>query len=359
MMAQRRPDRFFGESTAPERLSLPAGTGPADAFSGVAGRRLQQEIDRRAAGGGGGNKPPADGPTPPDEPDAPGPGVSLPKNRMAAVKLINFVNSPMGEEVLEGVLGGTMVVAPQFFSEEDPRENALQLALAIGGGIGVGMAGRRIGASLGKRFHKDPIENEFASAIGGAMGQERMSQGLTNAMSQMSAMQTVGGIQTAGLRLRSDLASLSDDAFAATYPDLAKAGLVPSKVTPQQIESLSAFEQQLGKGVRENLQQQAEEMGGYAEKFKGYAADEAMPEDLRQLADNFGGLSEGMGNALLGKKDPVTGEHVGRAVGRFIGDEVGILGGAGIGALIAQGLGWQSSKDLEIARLSEELAQLR
>jgi hypothetical protein len=134
---------------------------------------------------------------------------------------------------------------------------------------------------------------------------------------------------------------------------------VPSKVTPQQIEALSAFEQHLGKGVRENLQQQAEEMGEFSEKFKGYAADEAMPEDMRQLAGNFGELSEGMGNALLGKKDPVTGEHIGRAVGRFIGDEVGVLGGMGLGAVLANQLGWQSPKDAIIEDLQQQLAAAR
>jgi hypothetical protein len=287
--------------------------------------------------------------------------VAQPKNRMAGLKAINFFTSPLGEEVIEGTLGGTMVVAPQFFSEEDPRENALQLALAIGGGIGVGMAGRRIGASIGKRLHGGEIKNEFANAIGGTMGQERMSTGITHAMSQMSAMNTIGGLQTAGTRLRNDLGALSDDAFKAAYPDLAKAGLLPSTATPQQFEALSAFEQQLGRGVREQLQEQAAEMGEYATKLKGAAADQSLglSGDQRELAAKMGELTEGLEGALLGRRDPVTGEHVGRAIGRFIGDEVGILGGVGIGALIAQGLGWQSSKDLEIARLNEELAKVR
>ena len=59
--------------------------------------------------------------------------------------------------------------------------------------------------------------------------------------------------------------------------------------------------------------------------------------------------------SLMNPVQPVTGEHVGRAVGRFIGDEVGVLGGLAAGSLLAQQLGIDSPKDQKIRELEQQL----
>jgi hypothetical protein len=47
---------------------------------------------------------------------------------------------------------------------------------------------------------------------------------------------------------------------------------------------------------------------------------------------------------------------VGTAIGRVLGDEIGVLGGLGLGMLAGQQLGLQTPKDREIERLKQELA---
>jgi hypothetical protein len=82
-------------------------------------------------------------------------------------------------------------------------------------------------------------------------------------------------------------------------------------------------------------------------------ADEGNPW-IAQMRDQMSGLVAG---ASTGSPTPITGEHVGRGIGRLIGDEVGILGGMGTGLLAAQALGLQGPKDRQIAELQAQLQQ--
>ena len=58
---------------------------------------------------------------------------------------------------------------------------------------------------------------------------------------------------------------------------------------------------------------------------------------------------------MMSPKKPVTGEEVGRAIGRAAGDEIGVLGGLGVGSLISSGLGIDSPKDKQIKELEKKL----
>jgi hypothetical protein len=60
-------------------------------------------------------------------------------------------------------------------------------------------------------------------------------------------------------------------------------------------------------------------------------------------------------NSLLQPTVPITGEHIGRAVGRFAGDEIGVLTGMAAGGLVANQLGVQDSKDKKIKELQSQL----
>ena len=59
--------------------------------------------------------------------------------------------------------------------------------------------------------------------------------------------------------------------------------------------------------------------------------------------------------SLLKDSKPVTGENVGRAVGRFIGDEVGAVTGLGLTGMLASSLGMQTEKDKKIKELESQL----
>ena len=58
---------------------------------------------------------------------------------------------------------------------------------------------------------------------------------------------------------------------------------------------------------------------------------------------------------LLNPVAPVTGEQVGRAAGRVLGDEIGVLGGLAAGGLIADQLDLTDPRDKTIKMLREQL----
>jgi hypothetical protein len=365
---QHRPALFFEQLKA---------AGPNDAAQGntlyqsLPGDLKQQvgaatgHTPSPAAGGAGGSKPPGDlPPTGGSGPESAKPPRKIPGG-MAGVKLASFLTSPLGEEVLEGVLGGTMVMLPQFFSEEDQRENLLQWGLSMAGGVGIGMAGRRIGANLGKRFHGDEIKNPTIAMMARGMGEETISKGMANTIGELSAMNGFGSLQQASRQLKADLSSLSDPLFRKAYPQLAERGVLPSTISQQQLDTLTTLQDEIGLMARRNVETQAndakQELGGFKQKLTEALADESadLPPDVRALGSMLQDRidPDAISDAILGKKDPVTGEHVGRAIGRFIGDEVGIMGGLLAGGLIANQLGWQSPKDKQIESLQKQLAQ--
>jgi hypothetical protein len=284
----------------------------------------------------------------------------------AGLKLARYLSTEQGEEVMEGTIGGLLVGLPTFFDPDtDKRQAALQTALAIGGGIGLGMAGRRIGAHLGKQMHPDEIKHEGLAQIFRFAGQERMTDGAAIAARELSARAGLERLEHQINQMKFDLATLDDEAFKAAYPAAHAAGIKPSAAkqdTEVLLNNLTSVNQEIFGRARqlekERGEQAAAAMGDMRSKL-----DEIDPADLPpELADQLGdakdvtGRLKDMVDTYNADQQPVTGEHAGRAIGRFIGDEVGILGGLGLGGMLAAGLGIQSPKDREIARLQEELA---
>ena len=115
--------------------------------------------------------------------------------RPAGAKLLQFGQTPLGEEVIEGTVVGGLTGAGMLFSEQDIRQTALQTALAIAGGIGIGMGGRRMGAYLGKKIHPGEIgkylpngvENP-AYIIGLGAGQESAVKGMKDMYSEIAGL---------------------------------------------------------------------------------------------------------------------------------------------------------------------------
>jgi hypothetical protein len=62
--------------------------------------------------------------------------------------------------------------------------------------------------------------------------------------------------------------------------------------------------------------------------------------------------------SLLKKPNEITGEHIGRAVGRFAGDEIGAVTGMQLGALAAGTLGIKNEKDKQLETYQELYGKL-
>ena len=96
-----------------------------------------------------------------------------------------------------------------------------------------------------------------------------------------------------------------------------------------------------------------------------HPGDINMPDEMKSMVHMLGSetTAQGIKNAFdfdtIMNPPPVSGEMVGRGLGRIFGDEVGIGGGALIGALAAQQMGMESPKDREIRMLKKELEKLK
>jgi hypothetical protein len=298
--------------------------------------------------------------------------------RKAGSQLIGFLlHDPLGEEILEGTTGGLIAGASQLGSDQTAGEIALQTAAAIAGGIGLGMAGRRLGAAIGKRIQPRALEKQdsmvanLARMVGsettaggfrdqGAVTKSAIQEALVNETSSRLAREAMQ--DPAGFAKRY---GVSADLFSRVMPSVqvgrtsaAAAEAIkamPPEMRQQAMKKLADYE------LVENLITQ-KAAGGIDELIASVAStadqlgkdlDPGELEDLQSLLKG-----KGPGDALrslLNPVPPITGEHVGRAMGRAIGDEVGVLGGLAVGSLLAQQLGMESPKDRRIRELEQQL----
>jgi hypothetical protein len=265
----------------------------------------------------------------------------------------------MGEEVLEGLAGGALAGLPMFFQDNDPGQAALATAAAIAGGIGMGMAGRRLGRRIGESVHPGALADQegLPATVGRLLGQETMGEALgeqgkmlrsqvadylVNEQATKMRMSGVSGKdldQVMGLRKVKGLAEVIDNAPPEMKEHLLKA-------LDEDLARLRPLEQELVNGAVETMDEKIKRMVSTAEDAQANGIDLGVPssfvEALRSMGD--------------GPAKPVTGAHVGTAIGRVLGDEIGVLGGLGLGMLAGQQLGLQTPKDREIERLKQELA---
>ena len=110
---------------------------------------------------------------------------------MAGAKLFAFLQTPMGEEIGEGVLGGGLAGAALLGTDTPLEQVALQTALAMGGGVGLGMAGRRLGEMIGEKVHSQPLQNQ---------------QGLLASAARMMGNETTfGGVKEQGAVMKEQI----------------------------------------------------------------------------------------------------------------------------------------------------------
>lgn len=284
-------------------------------------------------------------------------GVAV--KRPAGAALLEWAQTPMGEEILEGTVGGLIAGLPMFFvQDQDPGAAALMTAGGVLGGIGVGMAGRKIGAHLGKHFHPEALKDQdgVIAALARTTGSESLTQGLeqqgrmmrgqvADYLVERQAMDMVreGRVSPELMEELRGIRQVSSavDALRGMTPEQ-RAGLFgQTGMTPEKMERLSQLEKELTTGAAEQMDRHLMEAAELLER-EGSAIPVLTPEMLRGMTQ---------------PPEAVTGEHVGRMIGRVAGDEIGVLGGIGLGGLLASQLGVQSPKDKEIARLKQQLGQ--
>ncbi len=285
--------------------------------------------------------------------------MSSAARRPAGMALVEWAQTPQGEEILEGTVGGLLAGVPMFFvQDQDPGTAALMTAGGVLGGIGVGMAGRRIGAAIGKHMHPAALKDQdgVVAALARTTGSESLMQGIeqqgrmmrgqvADYLVEKQAMDMVreGRVspqvmdELKGIR---QMASVADALENAT-PEQRQAFLSQAGLTPEKVAMLSQLEKELTTGAADQMDRHILEIADIMER-EGTEVPMVSADLLR-----------GMTQA----PEAVTGEHVGRMLGRVAGDEIGVLGGVALGGLVASQLGVQSPKDAEIARLKQQLGQ--
>ena len=267
--------------------------------------------------------------------------------RPAAERFLQFMNTPMGEEVLEGVTAGGLTGLALLTSGQPIEQTALQTALAMAGGIGVGMAGRRVGAAAGRKIHPQAYADQsgMIANVSRSVGQEGVFTGMKESLSHAGGeMRKV---------LRTNTIDALEDAFKANPVALAK----EFNMTPDKFEEILPL---LRKADDVVTPMSAESIDDFAKLLKTDSqrmqSDGSQTGDVSKLiADAKGGIA----NILTSGSKPITGEHTGRALGRMFGDEIGVGLGLGTGALIGQQMGWESDKDRQIRLLEEQLRNYR
>ena len=264
-------------------------------------------------------------------------------------------------------MGGGLAGASQIGSGQTGGEIALKTAAAIAGGIGMGMLGRRLGANIGQRIHAQPLKDQqgMLATLGRTLGSETTTEGLKQQGQAMKeAVQSGLMNQTSAAMIRE--AAADPQAFIGRYG-----------ITPEQLGKYAPGIQkgQMAAGVARTIESlppsQRKAMldqliGEYEQVEKAMAARAAgsIDQGIEAAAQAFkgetlpgveGDIGEKIAQ-LLRPASPVTGEHLGRAAGRFFGDEVGVLGGLVAGSALARQLGLEDPREAKIRDLEAQLS---
>ena len=288
-----------------------------------------------------------------------------------AGKFAKLQQSDLFQESIEGLIFGGTAGISLLGTDTALPEVALQTAGAIGGGIGIGLAGKHIGAAIGKRLHPAALKNQqgLLAAFGRATGQKTLAKGGTEALRyQKGLIKQELKNQTSKVLL--DEALQNPQQFTQKYgvsaEDFKKynnAAKVSSQVQAG-LETLEALSPEQKKELASQVQTTMNQGFNQVEELIAKQSAANVDTNLRKMAQmpsaqmEIPGMDMKIGDvveSLLKKPTEITGEHLGRAVGRFAGDEIGAVAGMQLGALAAGGLGIENSKDKKIRELEQQL----
>ena len=280
-------------------------------------------------------------------------------------KLHWLVTNPLGEEVLEGTTGGLIAGASQLGSDQPWEQTALETAAAIGGGIGIGMLGRRAGARIGRRIRPEALTDQegMLASLGRTVGSETTLEGVkSQAATMKNAIQESLVNSTSSRMLQEALAD--PIAFAGKYGIEASA-FQEALPLVQKGRTAAGMIDAVGNLPADQRARVLEQIKDYAKVENIITAETSNNMDtlIRQAGERYQdveieGIPGKLGpqiSALLNPTVPITGEHVGRAAGRILGDEIGILGGLAGGSVLASALGMEGAKDRRIRELEAQL----
>ena len=308
---------------------------------------------------------------------------------MAGAKLFAFLNTPMGEEVTEGVLGGGLAGGALLGTDTPLEQIALQTALAMGGGVGFGMAGRRVGEMIGNQIHKDPLKNQegLIATAARILGNETTMGGLKeqgtvfkDSMQEELYKQKSADMIEEAINNPAEFSTkygIDADQFMAMAPNVTagrEAAQLITSLNAMPPEMRQAMTEELIKSYKPEIDQyrQVEQLVGskaagsideglnnFIEKLEKLENSDS--PDAKQKSQLIEQMAGGKGSEYLKSLStptkPITGGNVGRMIGRLLGDEIGILAGMAAGGVLAQGMGIESAKDVQIRKLQEQLNQ--
>lgn len=259
----------------------------------------------------------------------------------------------------------------------------IQTGGAIAGGFTLGVLGKKIGARIGKAIHKDPLQDQrsFIAGLGRTLGQETLQQGLQQQMAHTK------GVIKQQLKEETSAALLNEalqnpERFAGKYgvnPEDFKKYHEAAKAASKARATLETIENLPHKAKQEFIKQQqaaVDPVFTQIEELIGTQSAESLDERLQNVAkrakafkvdvnnpqvDTLEFLKKQVSDVAEGMLTPpvdVTGEHIGRAIGRYAGDEIGIAVGLGLGGMASNALGFKSEKDQKIKELEEQLARI-
>ena len=285
-------------------------------------------------------------------------------------RILNFLSTPLGEELGEGIMTGGVAGLSQVGSDTTPQEIALKTVGAIAGGVGLGIAGRRIGAAIGKRINPNALKDQegalatFGRVAGSETtmeGAKRQAQVLKNVVQESLVNETSAAMLEQALEnpnLFAEKYGVTADEFKDLIPYVKKGRMAASaaktfemyseKEKHDLVHNLKNTYKQVEQAVVTNA---ANNIDSTIKK----AVDNPNLKDMILPGTNKSASQ--MFESLLNAAPPVTGENVGRAIGRFAGDEIGVLAGLSAASALAGPLGMQSPKDIKIKKLEQDLQQ--
>lgn len=289
-----------------------------------------------------------------------------------AGKFMQLQSNDLFQESMEGVLAGGMAGLGLLGTGLPLSQVALQTAGAIGGGIGIGMLGKNIGAAIGRKLHPQALKNQegVLAFFGRTAGQKTLAGGAAESLryakgqiKQELKQQTSAQLLNEALQNPQVFASkygVDPETFKKYHSVVGTAGQAVAgletlqNLSPQQRKQVGEKAQQFmnqGFNQVENLinVQAAANMDNNIAKMAMLTKGKTIPGTELDAGDLFG--------QLLKDSKAVTGENVGRAVGRFIGDELGVAAGMTAGGIAAGALGIKTDKDKKIEELERQLGR--
>jgi hypothetical protein len=289
-----------------------------------------------------------------------------------AGKFMQLQSSDLFQESMEGVLAGGTAGLNLIGTGIPLSQVALQTAGAIGGGIGIGLLGKNIGAAIGKRLHPQALKNQegLLAVFGRSAGQKTLAGGAAESLryakgqiKQELKQQTSSQLLNEALQNPQVFASkygVDPETFKKYHSAVGTAGQAVAGL--ETLQNLSPEQRkQLGKTAQQYMDQGFNQV----ENLINTQAAANMDKNIAEMASRTKGktipgtdIDAGeMFGQLLKQPKAITGEHVGRGVGRFIGDEIGVVTGTTVGAAAAGALGIKTEKDKKIEELERQLGR--